>query len=196
MARGSAEAVLVLAAQRGDQSAFSELARQYQGPVYRLAFYRTRSQADAEDITQDVLIQALRSLHRLREADKFKPWLFSIATNRIRDFRRRGRFRSLFDSLLGGAGDDPQREEEAEPSGPQEELERRDFWKQVGGALDRLPHMEREVLVLRFFEQMEIKEIADALGKGESTVKTHLYRALKKFQTDEAVRGLLVEEEL
>ncbi len=190
------ETALVLAAQRGEQGAFAELARLYQGPVFRLAFYRTRSRADAEDITQDVLLQALRSLYRLKEAEKFKPWLFSIAANRIRDFRRRGRFRSLFDTLLGSAGGEPPLEEEAGDCGPQEALERREFWQQVGGALDRLPQMEREVLVLRFFEQMEIKEIASALGKGESTVKTHLYRALKKFQTDEAVRGLLVEEGL
>ena len=61
-----------------------------------MVFYRIRSRVDAEDITQDVFLKAFQKISSVKEAAKFRGWLFSIALNRIRDFQRKKRFRSLF----------------------------------------------------------------------------------------------------
>jgi RNA polymerase sigma-70 factor (ECF subfamily) len=193
-ASAAEESSWVAAAQAGDRAAFNRLMDLYQAPIYRLVFYRTRSQADAEDITQEVFLQALRHLPRLRETEKFKPWLFRIAINRIRDFTRRGRFRALFEPWLGSGQEETPQPEPAASDDPAAELERGEFWQRIGGALDRLPRMEREVLLLRFFEGLDMREISVTLGKSDSTVKTHLYRALRKFQADPSLREALTGE--
>jgi RNA polymerase sigma-70 factor (ECF subfamily) len=72
-------------------------------------------------------------------------------------------------------------------------LMREDFWKKVTTFLDKLSRMEREVFTLRFMDHLGIKEISYALGRNESTVKTHLYRALRKFRTEHTLVKLMEE---
>ncbi|MFW6243877.1 MAG: sigma-70 family RNA polymerase sigma factor, partial [Desulfovibrionales bacterium] len=69
-------------ARSGERSAFERLVEWYQERVYRLVYYRIRSQADAQELTQDVFLKAYKNLPRLKEDGKFKSWLFSIAVNR------------------------------------------------------------------------------------------------------------------
>jgi RNA polymerase sigma-70 factor, ECF subfamily len=76
---------------------------------------------------------------------------------------------------------------------PINELLRQDFWKQIGLILDKLPRMEKEVFLLRFLDHLSIKEISSALEKSESTVKTHLYRALVKFRNNSSTLQILKE---
>ena len=84
--------------------------------------------------------------------------------------------------------------EAADPvPGALDDLMRRDFWRQVDGILSRLPRMEKEVFLLRFFDHLNLRETADVLGKSESTVKTHLYRALAKFRRHKDLRQMLRE---
>ncbi|MEJ2024773.1 MAG: sigma-70 region 4 domain-containing protein, partial [Deltaproteobacteria bacterium] len=70
---------------------------------------------------------------------------------------------------------------------------KKDFWNQVGGFLKKLSRVEKEVFLLRFLDHLTLKEIAETLGKGESTVKTHLYRALRKFRNETGIRTLFGE---
>ena len=74
-----------------------------------------------------------------------------------------------------------------------ENIERQEFWSRVHIMLDRLSQMEKEVFLLRFFDDLGIREISEVINKSQSTVKTHLYRALKKFKNDEAFRDFLRE---
>jgi len=149
---------------------------------------------DAEDITQEVFMQAFRKLPGLKKVERFKSWLFSIAINRVRDFSRKKRFRVLF-KMSGGNDEiktaEPQINDNPEPIN---ELMRQNFWKQIGLILDKLPRMEKEVFLLRFLDNLSIREISSALEKSESTVKTHLYRALVKFRKSSSTLQLLKEE--
>jgi len=184
---------LVYQAQAGNRSAFSQLADRFHKDIFRMIFYRVRSRMDAEDITQDVFLKAFQKISSVKDAAKFRGWLFSIALNRIRDFHRKKRFRSLFKV------EDIQTESypTAELAGDQpealEQVMQKDFWRQIGVILKRLPTMEREVFLLRFFDHLSINEMAGVLKKNESTVKTHLYRALAKFRKEPAMRQLLHE---
>ena len=158
-----------------------------------MIFYRVRSQVDAEDITQDVFLKAFQKISGIKDAAKFRGWLFTIALNRVRDFQRKKRFRALFkaeDEQIESHPDSP-----ADQNQPQalDAVMRKDFWHQIGKLLKKLPNMEREVFLLRFFDHLSIHEIAGVLKKSESTVKTHLYRALAKFKREPVMRQLLNE---
>jgi len=173
---------LVEASRTGDQTAFHRLVDHFQPEIFRMLYYRTRSRPDAEDLTQDVFLRAFKHLARLQSPQVFRSWLYRIAVNRVNDHFRKKRFRALF----GGTSIDDETfletEEMAVPAQAPEALARKEFWEQVEKMLDALSNTEREVFLLRFFDQLSIKEITAALGKNESTVKTHLYRSLKKIK--------------
>jgi len=184
---------LVDQAREGNRTAFAQLADRFHKDIFRMVFYRIRSRVDAEDITQDVFLKAYQKIASIKDAAKFRGWLFSIALNRIRDFQRKKRFRSLFKMEDENIESHPT--EKVDPDQPDAlgHVLRKDFWRQIGLILKKLPQMEREVFLLRFFDHLSIKEIAGVLKKNESTVKTHLYRALAKFKKEPAMRQLLNE---
>jgi len=185
---------LVKRAKAGSRSAFTELVDLFKDDIFKMIFYRIRTQMDAEDITQEVFMQAFKKLPGLKKTERFKSWLFSIAINRVRDFYRKKRFRSLFQPP--DAGNDIQPLDTQIHNQPEavDELMKQDFWKQIGLILNKLSRMEREVFLLRFLDLLSIKEISTVLKKNESTVKTHLYRALVKFRKSPSTNRLLKEE--
>lgn len=179
-------ASLVSEAREGSERAFEQLMDRYQDGIFRMVYVRTRSQMDAEDLTQDVFLLAFRNMGRLKDNDRFRPWLMSIAVNRVRDFHRRKRVFSFL-GFSSSLREDHEPTEETEPSkepDPLDSLLQGEFWGQIRRFADRLSHWEREVFYLRFFDQLGLKEIAMVLAKSESAVKTHLYRAIKKFKDD------------
>ena len=148
-----------------------------------MLYYRTRSRMDAEDLTQDVFLKAFKHLARLQSPAVFRSWLYRIAVNRVNDHFRKKRFRALFGNVSVDEEGFRETEEMAVPPRAPDDLERKEFWQQVERMLEALSRMEREVFLLRFFDQLSLKEITAALGKNESTIKTHLYRALNKMKT-------------
>ena len=184
---------LVEQARDGKRAAFAQLADQFHEDIFRTVFYRVRSRADAEDITQDVFLKAFQKISSIKDASKFRGWLFSIALNRIKDFHRKRRFRSLFKTEDENIESHPSFEADSDQPEALDRVLKEDFWRQVRLVLDKLSKMEREVFMLRFFDQLGITEIAGILKKNESTVKTHLYRALAKFKKEPAMRQLLKE---
>ncbi len=184
---------LVEKARSGNRFAFEQLANLFHKSIFRMVYYRTRSTMDAEDITQDIFLQAFKNLSRLKETHKFKSWLFSIGVNKVRDFHRKKRFQNLFSSFSEKGNEEQQEPEQDGNPEAEENLLRQDFWNNVKILLDKLPRMEREVFTLRFMDHLSIKEISAVLKKGESTVKTHLYRALGKFKKDSLMLELLKE---
>ncbi len=186
------ERTLVLAAMEGQRFAFQQLMAMYEEKIYRMIYFRTRARLDAEDICQDVFIQAFKSLKRLKDPERFAGWLFRIASNRIRDHYRKKRVRSIF-SFLPDVERDADQASADEGTGVLKRIERQEFWNRVHTMLDRLSTMEKEVFLLRFFDDLGIREISEVINKSQSTVKTHLYRALKKFKDDASFRDFLRE---
>ena len=175
---------LIRYARDGDYDAFEALARFYWAPVYRMVYYRIRSKMDAEDITQDVFFTAFKRINCLKETSKFRSWLFTIAINRVRDYQRRSKLLGLLGFSVSNTAKYDLTEFDAQgDESPLGGAIRRDFWKQVDRFLASLSKAEKEVFVLRFMDQLNINEIAEVMGKGQSTIKTHLYRAVKKFKS-------------
>ena len=88
-------AELAESARDGNRLSFQELVSLFQQDIYRLAYYRTFSQMDAEDLTQDVFEQAYRKLVTLNEPQRFRAWLYSIAVNRCNDFLRKKKYTAM-----------------------------------------------------------------------------------------------------
>lgn len=177
-------------AQAGDRQAFHRLADRFQAEIFRMIYYRTRSRMDAEDLTQDVFLRAFKHIGRLVSPELFRSWLYRIAVNRVRDHHRRQRIKSMFGTVSMDDEGFQETEEMAAPPEADRQMARGKFWDQVRDIMSRLPRMEREVFYLRFFDQLSIKEITAAMGKNESTVKTHLYRALNKVKAAAEAAGL------
>ena len=148
---------------------------------------------DAEDLTQDVFIRAFRSISRLREPDRFRSWLFRIAINRVNDYLRKKKVRFIFKSADEKPDMQPEPSQTPEQPEALEQVLKEDFWRQIGRIARKLSKMEREVFMLRFLDNLNINEIAQTLKKSDSTVKTHLYRALAKFKKEKALRQFLQE---
>jgi RNA polymerase sigma-70 factor (ECF subfamily) len=163
--REPSDAELVEAARR-EPAAFDGLYRRYLGPVYRYAMARCTSASEAEDITSAVFVEALTGLHSYREQGRFAAWLFTIARRQVTAHHRRAGRTAPVESLT--------------PSLPKESLyEEREL---VAAALDRLPEEAREALVLRFFADLKIREVAAVLGKRESATKMLIHRSLHELR--------------
>ena len=174
-------AELVEKTREGNRLSFQELVSIFQEDIYRLAYYRTYSQMDAEDLTQEVFEQAYRKMHSLHDPQRFRAWLYSIAVNRCNDFLRKRKYLALLQMRTA-------QEQDVMDTGSNmsndysDKIEKKRFWQKVKLMLRKLSAMEREVFTLRFMDHRNIKEIALILDKSESTIKTHLYRALNKVR--------------
>lgn len=187
---------LVEKARAGSIAAFEQLVDLHQEKIFRMTYYRTRSLMDAEDLTQEIFMQAMKNLSQLKKSERFQAWLFSIAVNRVRDFQRKKRLLSFFGTINEVDEFDHPDTNTHNHADALEQLIRRDFWKQIVLLLNKLSRWEREVFTLRFMDDLRIVEIAQVLNKSESTVKTHLYRAVKKFKDEHGLLRLLEEGKL
>jgi RNA polymerase sigma-70 factor (ECF subfamily) len=153
-------------AQDGDAAAFAALVRQHQRMVFSLALHALRSHAAAEDLAQEVFLELYRSLPRLESGAHATSWLRRVTGHRCIDEirRRRHRQESTVDAL-------PERG--AAPASRELFLEDR-----LPQLVAELPAQARMVVVLRYQEEMEPSEIAEALTMPVNTVKSHLRRSL------------------
>ena len=181
---------LVRKAKAGSRTSLERLIGLFHGDVFRMVFHRTPSRMDAEDLTQDIFMQMFKGLPALKDPERFRPWLYRIALNRISDFHRKKKMLCFF-GLTPEATEDSPEITGRMPENPADHVMRKEFWDQFRKFADRLSKWEREIFLLRFADHLGIREIAETLKKNESTVKTHLYRALKKFRQASDFRELL-----
>ena len=163
---------LVERAQRGDKNAFAQLVEIYQVPVYNLAHRMLGNANDAEDAAQETFMRAYAQLKKFHADQRFATWLLSIDAHYCIDRLRRRRFLwlSLEDSTLGDTlpSDAPE---------PDEELRHRESQQEIEHLLERLSPPSRLVLVLHYWHEQSIEEIAKSTGDSVSAVKVRLYRA-------------------
>lgn len=142
--------------------------------AYNLARWLVRNETDVEDVVQDAYVRAFRYLHTLREGES-RPWLLAIVRNACYDRLRRGQGASESED------EDIDRFETDMPS-PETILLRKSEAEALRDALERLPSDLREVLILREWEQMPYKDIAEITGVPNGTVMSRLWRARQQLQ--------------
>jgi RNA polymerase sigma-70 factor (ECF subfamily) len=137
---------------------------------YRLAYSYVRNKENALDIVQDAIVKALHSVDRLNELAYMKTWFYRIVVNTAIDFiRKHQRVTMMDDDILDSFL-------------PLQEDEVTDM--DLQNAIDRLPAKYKSLIILRFFEDLQIDEIAEVTGDNVNTVKTRLYAALKKLRIE------------
>jgi len=170
--------------QQRDPDLLDRLIEQYQYRLFRYLVYITGDTARAEDFFQETWIRVLERGHQYDGKSKFEAWLFAIARHLVIDWQRSKKAQSL-DALTDPEQERPlQLANEKEPSPLQQTLAK-ESEENVQSSLQKIPAIYREVLVLRFQEELQIEEMAGVLSIPVSTVKSRLYRGL------EALRGAL-----
>jgi RNA polymerase sigma-70 factor (ECF subfamily) len=192
--QGAQVSALVERAREGDRSAFEKLIVLHQDEIFRVIFFRTRSRVDAEDLTQDTFMSAFKYLPQLKDSDRFRPWLYRIALNRVHDFHRKNKFLAFFGMTEHREETDVADVEPHRNPGALDTVIRKEFWSHVVQLSKRFSRMEKEVFFLRFVDDLNLREIAQTLKRSESAVKTHLYRAIRKFKEDSALSDFLQGE--
>jgi len=164
---------LVRSARRGDDSAFGLLVQKYRRAAYAVAYSVTGSHEDAEDAAQESFLVALERLDECRSPERFAGWLMTIVRNRSRNLVRRESLREMDPVPLSASTRLPTPEREAELSELQAVLR---------GALDGLPEVQREIVLLHDLEGWKHREIADRLGLPSGTVRSHLHFARRALR--------------
>lgn len=173
------DAELVRRCLGGDTDAYGELVQRYQGAVFATAFYYVGRHGAAEDIAQDALLAAYRSLPRLRDADKFGPWLKQIACRTAANWLRKNGDRLATETPL------PYKRTvaiEDVREGPRGRTERRERLDQVQRAIDTLPERYRLPVVLRYLQELSYQEISEYTGETKDEVRGILQRAGRQLR--------------
>jgi RNA polymerase sigma-70 factor (ECF subfamily) len=172
---------------QGEKHLFHDLIRPCERSVYFLLYSLLRNETEAEDAAQETIIKVYRNLHNFRGDSQFRTWVLSIARNEgLGRIRKDGaRREDSLDALTEDQGGDytpafltSWREV------PLEALERKELSEILRNAIDGLPTIYRNVLVLRDIEEMSVKETAAALEITEGSVKVRLHRARALLQRD------------
>ena len=179
MTEPDTDAVLARRVRSGDADAFGLLVERHKRRAYAQAFAIVGSREDALDLSQEAFVRAYRARHTLDPERPFQAWLAQILRrlcfNFLRDAKAHARVvQPQPDEWLIDAAADPA----ADPAAAAEREEAR---HRVAAAIDRLPAHEREVLVLKEFEDLKYREIAELLGVPIGTVMSRLYAARKRL---------------
>ena len=172
------DSVLVEEVRNGSPRAYEQLMERYQNQVYRIAYSYTRNKEQSLDITQNVFIKVYENLHKFRGDSQFKTWLLRITGNESQNWIKKNlRY---------------QREEDLEPLlsrdqarlNQEDELLARENRTLLLHSLYELNTRHRLVVVLRYFENYSIKEIAEVLHCSDGMVKNILFRSLQKMKNN------------
>ena len=166
------EQSLVMHAQRGDQDAFAQLVETYQTPVYNLAYRMLGNANDAEDAAQETFLRAYSQLKTFHADQKFATWVLSIAAHHCIDRLRRRKF--LWLSLQDDALDESLASDVPEPD---DEVLRHENAQEIAAALELLLPAYRLVIVLKYWHEQSVEEIARTTGDSVGAVKVKLHRA-------------------
>ena len=180
--------MLMVRYQRGERTAFAELVRRHNRPIYNFVLRQLRVPSVAEDVTQDVFMRLVQNAAEFKHEARFSTWLYTIARNLCIDQLRKlshRRHASLdqqvgnqpYAQLLGDTISDPSPLSNAEHNALSSEVR-----SSIVRAVDSLPDDQREVFLLREVASLPFRDIAEITGVGENTVKSRMRYALDRLK--------------
>ena len=161
--------IIGFAGKKTNEKIVEEIILEQYNQYYRLAYSYVHNDADAEDIVQNGVYKALRNSKALRNPEYAKTWIYRIMLNEIFDFLRRPKAVS-YEYIQEETGIEA---ESVEDTYTDVDLQR---------ALDSLPEQDKAIVVMKFFEDKKFEEIADIIDENINTVKSRLYRSMKKLR--------------
>lgn len=167
---------LIRQAQSGHRQALNQLFGQWYPRVYNLAYKYFNDEDLAADVSQQTFVAIQKSLAQLRDPQAFKAWIYRTAINCCHSIARRRHRRQASMEVFRL---EPQQEG---PATPYQELNRKERSRIVLAALQDIPAEQREVIVMKEYEGLKFREIAEVLALSENTVKSRLYYGLKAMR--------------
>jgi RNA polymerase sigma-70 factor (ECF subfamily) len=175
---------LVAGAVKGNRESFDELVLMYRDQVYSAAWRLTHNPDDALDVTQEVFLRAYRAVHSYKGQSRFSTWLYRITLNASVDYLRRER---RHDHLRDNSYDS---EENSQLKLAEERVEATQFdtaylhqlQEHLTLALNKLSGRQKQVFMLRYYNELELREIAEVLNCSQGSVKRHLFRAQARLR--------------
>ncbi len=170
-------------AQSGDFKAFNRLIESNKSKLYSLALKMTGNKLDAEDIVSETLIKAIDNIEKFRGESAFGTWLYSIALNQSRAHLAKQKQTDLkdFDEYLPGNNSEELHQQKNlqlfDWDDPHSQLESAELRKIIQQAIDELPFKFKEVFLLRYLEELSIKEIAEMIDETVASTKSRVLRA-------------------
>ncbi len=159
---------------RGEASAFGLLYDHYQPQIYRFILVKVSRREEAEDLAHQVFLSAWQNIRSYRDMGfPFSSWLYHIARNQVIDHYRSAREHADLEQVENDLASGLEIEESTET---------RLQMEKVRAALKKLKPLYQDIIILRFIEEMPIREVANALGKSEGAVKLLQHRAMKQLQ--------------
>lgn len=170
----------------GDIDAFQEIVERYKKKVYYIAYDIVGDFHDAEDISQEVFIKMYRALNRFRKDAKMSSWLYQITVNTSIDSLRKRRKKPHIsvDDIAQIRASENAYQCASPDSNPERKAVASLMQKHIDLALHKITPQERAAFVMRHYNEFKINEIADVLEVSSGTVKSLLFRALKKMRRE------------
>jgi RNA polymerase sigma-70 factor (ECF subfamily) len=169
------ETTLIRTAMEGEASAFGVLYDKYQPSIYRFIFLKVSHREEAEDLTHQVFLSAWEHMGSFRHGDvPFVSWLYRIARNKVIDHYRTHRICTTLDAV-------PEEIAALDIETP-DQIDTRAQIDHVYQALMQLSDDQRDIVIMRFINELSYKDIARALNKNEATVRVIQYRALARMK--------------
>ncbi len=168
----------------GSEAAFDELYRSYSGKLYRMAYFITGNQSDSEDILQETFVKCYLYKSKLKQAERFEPWMYQILVRTAwrLERKKKGRAEISFEGILENEEDKKSAEhirEDKQTDGPLESVLEAETAKEIQAALSHLDMKYRTVVLLYYYNELSTREIAKITGAMEGTVKSRLHKARK-----------------
>jgi RNA polymerase sigma-70 factor (ECF subfamily) len=168
-----------LAVEKRDQNAFAKLMSRYKDSIFFMVLKMVHSRDDAEDITMESFSKAFNNIEKYDQRYAFSTWLFKIATNNCIDFIRKKRIEttSIDKTTENDKGDEISIDVKSDALNPEENMMKAQRAFSVRGSLSKLDPKYRQLIELRYYEELSYEEISEQLDLPLGTVKAQLFRA-------------------
>lgn len=173
------EGLLIRKLKNRDLTAFDILFSKYYKPIYYFVYKMIYSAEIAEDITQDTFVKVYKNMARVDENLRLSPWIYKIAYNTFIDYKRKHKISfELLDNIhYENTSQDMQNE-----NNPEESILNKELRDKINRAFGKLSARYRTALILRDYNKLSYKEVADVLELSEAAVKSLIHRARLEFQ--------------
>lgn len=153
---------------------FEEFVEKYEKLIYGVAYRFLNNSQDAEDITQEVFLNAFKKIGTLRNPDSLTNWIYTITLNLLREnLRKKYKQKYIFNSLKNS---------KFSSLSMNEELKKDELKEKIKNAIEKLSPMQRKVIEMKFLKGLKIREIAEMTNCKEGTVKVHIYRGINSLK--------------
>lgn len=174
--------LLIITIQRGNSRQYSLIVKAFQQPIYRYCYRLLANKQDAEDAVQDILVKAYQSLHQYKRAEHFSAWLYRIAYHYCLNLLRKRRVHKQVMRII---------RLETLSASPEQELDNRLYKPSLAAALSQLSLEERNMLILRVFEEQTFAEMSEILKIKPNALIKRMKRIKQKVQ-----KAMKSEEEI